>query len=130
MAGLIPFVGLSGVLAIAPALAPANALTLLAVYAAVILSFMGGVHWGLALKNAAGTSYFASVLPALWAWAAVAFLEPKWSLAAIAAGFAALLLYDVAVVNAGGAPAWYKRLRIGLTAVVVAASCVAAFSTR
>lgn len=125
---MFPFVALSGVLAITPAMAPANALTLLALYAAVILSFMGGVHWGLALKDAVGTSYFVSVIPALWAWSAIAFFGPKLALAVIAAGFAALLVFDLAVVKAGGAPAWYKRLRLGLTVVVVTASCVAVFS--
>jgi hypothetical protein len=55
VAGLIPFVGLSLLLAFAPALAPADALRIVALDAAVILAYMGGVHWGLALRDAPGT---------------------------------------------------------------------------
>jgi len=119
VAGLIPFAGLSGAMAFAPSLAPAGAWQMLVSYAAIILSFMGGVHWGLALRQAEGTGYLAAVLPALWAWAAIAFLQPRPALGMIAAGFLALLIFDLYVIRAGGAPQWYKHLRIGLTAVVV-----------
>jgi Protein of unknown function (DUF3429) len=109
------------VLVFAPAAAPADAMRSLVIYAAVILSFMGGVHWGLALQQAPSASFAASVVPSLVAWGAAAFFDPKTALSVMASGFLALLAYDVAVVRAGGAPDWYRRLRIGLTTVVVLA---------
>lgn len=127
--GLIPFVAL-------PALAIANpdvpvpawlgahlTIPALLLYAAVILSFMGGVQWGLAMSSPrAGPSmvrrYVASVLPAILAWIAL-FLETRAGLFVLALGFVALLVYDIWTVRAGEAPAWYERLRLGLTGVVV-----------
>jgi predicted neutral ceramidase superfamily lipid hydrolase len=121
LAGLIPFAALSVVLVFAPAAAPADAMRGLVIYAAVILSFMGGVHWGLALQQAPSASFSESVVPSLIAWAAAAFFEPKPALSVMAAGFLALLAYDLAVVRAGGAPGWYRPLRVGLTTTVVLA---------
>ena len=128
LAGLVPFAGLSAAMAFAPASAPDDALRILVLYAAVILSFLGGVHWGLALRQAPGTSFTASVVPSLLAWAAAAFLEPKAALIVLGAGFAALLVYDIAVVRGRGAPVWYRPLRVGLTAIVMTSIALAVLS--
>ena len=119
LAGLIPFAGLSAALAFAPSSAPDDAVRILVLYAAVILSFMGGVHWGLALRQAPGTSFAASVVPSLMAWAAAGFLDSRTALITMATGFLVLLAYDIKVVRASGAPEWYRPLRIGLTTGVV-----------
>lgn len=118
VAGLIPFVaGLVGV--VAPRLAIGGPLGLL-VYGAVILSFMGGVHWGLAItvQPPRPAQLVISVLPALLAWVAV--LAGDWlGMLVEAAGFAALLAYDVSATSTGAAPAWYSALRVRLTAGAV-----------
>ncbi len=59
------------------------------------------------------------MIPSLIAWGAVAFLPAKAALAWTAAGFIGLLLYNLAVVRAGGAPPWYRTLRLDLTTVVM-----------
>lgn len=95
-------------------------------YAAVILSFMGGVHWGLAIADFGGgadrsSSWMrlgGSVLPALFAWLGLLLL-PVPGLLVTAAAFAILLLGDLLAVRKGMAPLWYARLRLPLTAVVV-----------
>ena len=54
-------------------------------YGATILSFLGGVHWGLAMTNVGGTAaakmceqrYLWSVLPCLMAWPTVAMPVPQ-----------------------------------------------------
>ena len=141
IAGLIPFIALP-VLAVADRAAlpvPASIgahLTVpsLLLYAAVILSFMGGVQWGLAMARtsrrggdsdggrASGgddlRSFGVSVLPALLAWFAL-FFETRAGLFILAVGFVMLMAYDIWTVRRGEAPAWYERLRLGLTAVVV-----------
>ena len=126
--GLIPFVvlpvaALSGVADILPAAIGAHAtVPALLLYAAVILSFMGGAQWGLAMTLApAGERWRAfgvSVLPALLAWAAT-LMPIRTGLAMAAAGFVLLLIYDLWTVKQAQAPQWYERLRVMLTSVVV-----------
>ena len=129
--GLLPFIGLL----IAP-LAGAEPfgrppVVVLGLYTAVILSFMGAVHWGLAVAEFGGRRdaswrYALSVVPALLGWFALAFLPLPVALRVIAGAFALLLLYDVRASRIGTAPPWYARLRWRLTAVVV--PCVLAAS--
>jgi len=131
VAGLIPFVALplgAWLRVVAPA---ADHVTALIAYAAVILSFMGGVQWGLAMRAApsvpgpAALHYAISVLPALLAWSAFS-LDPRTGLVLLATGFVALLAYDLWTIRRGLGPAWYAPLRLGLTAVVVLSLCVTA----
>jgi hypothetical protein len=123
LAGLIPFVAGAALPVFAPNQFGLDVEGILAIYAAVILSFMGGVHWGLALKDGITSGYVASVLPALAAWGAVAFLARDAAFVVLIAAFLGLLAYDIAVISSGRAPPWYRPLRIGLTTVV--AACLA-----
>lgn len=120
--GLVPFAaGAAGTWLLADPRREA-ALFLLAAYAAVILSFMGAVHWGLALREAGGPparALGASVVPALLAWFALS-IPPAAGLVVMAVGFAGVYVLDVRAVAAGMAPAWYPRLRVPLTAAVLA----------
>jgi hypothetical protein len=95
-------------------------------YGAVILSFMGGVHWGLGMAAARPSflRYGASVVPALLAWLAL-LLAGRPGFVLLAASFASLLAYDLGAVRAGEAPAWYPALRWPLTLVVCAALVLA-----
>jgi Protein of unknown function (DUF3429) len=133
-AGLIPF--LAGVLGVWTLGYPDFflALNLMMVYAAVILAFLGAVHWGLALAQEAAGDWrrlAPSVLPALAGWFAL-MLPNAFGLLLLAIGFAAVFLADRAAVTANRAPAWYKALRKPLTLVVLAclAACYAALAVR
>ena len=42
------------------------------IYAALILGFLGGIHWGFATSGASSKHFLISVVPSLWAWAAFA----------------------------------------------------------
>jgi hypothetical protein len=104
----------------------------LALYAVVILSFMGAVHWGLAMAGRApwrdaAWSYGVSVMPALFGWFSIAFLPITVALQAMAAAFVLLLVYDLRAVRLGIAPPWYSGLRIPLTAIVVPCLLMASF---
>jgi hypothetical protein len=90
-------------------------------YAAIILSFMGAVHWGLAIASGDRVEplqLVISVLPALIAWFAI-FTPPMFNYSLLILGFAGLCLFDVRMARIGHAPAWYPKLRIPLTVVVV-----------
>ncbi|MEO1207559.1 MAG: DUF3429 domain-containing protein [Pseudomonadota bacterium] len=136
LSGLIPFVALSASLVIDTGINRSWATLALLTYGAIILSFMSGVHWGLAMRgplpdletddtiegSAPGTAvlpYAMSVLPALAGWFAVITLNPGPAMAVIAASFAALLAYDLRMINQRFAPRWYAVLRFPLTVVVV-----------
>ena len=124
VAGVLPFIGLtfSG-LALPHLQVPG-----LRLYAAVILSFMGGVQWGLSIGSPVGQPawrrYGASVLPALIAWSSFV-LSSRDGLMVLAVAFLGLLGYDLWTALRGEAPMWYGRLRLVLTVAVISCLIVA-----
>jgi hypothetical protein len=113
-AGLIPFVGLAALLHLGPEGGRLLAAHMLAFYGVAILSFLGGCRWGFAAaglgEGPALRPLVLSVVPALYAWAAMPLGVPD-ALVFLAAGFVALLGADISLTRAGGAPAWWPRLR-------------------
>jgi len=79
-AGLIPFVvGAALVHLVELPLMPFTMLALSG-YAAVIASFLGGIHWGLAMRDSGGAylfPYLWGIVPSLLAWVAV--VMPPWA---------------------------------------------------
>jgi len=117
-AGVLPF----GLLAAGTWLAPWRdpAAQAFLAYGAVILSFLGGVRWGRAMACGASAGQFAaSVLPSLWAWLAWFALPPAAALWMLAAGFALAARWD-GRRDPLAAPASFRRLRLGLSAAVLA----------
>lgn len=126
-AGAIPFVaGAFASLPVAGALRPWG-LPLLLDYGAIILSFMGGVHWGAAMMrgDADVGSLGRSVASALVALPA-ALIGGAAGLLLLAAGFLGLLLYDEQETRIGRLPKWYPDLRRPLTAIVAVSLLVGA----
>jgi hypothetical protein len=68
-----------------------------------------------------------SVCPALWAFLLVGG-GPEAAAQALAAGFVALLALDALFWQQGLAPAWWMRLRLMLTAGVLACLAVPALA--
>ena len=98
-------------------------------YGTVILSFMSGVLWGFATRTTgreAAVGYALSVIPALWAFFFVGG-GPVSAAIYLMAGFVLLLGLDWMFWQQDLAPRWWMRLRIGLTAVVLACLSVTAF---
>ncbi len=140
--GLLPFVLGAALIWIVRADAHAYVAESLSAYTAVILSFLGGIHWGLAMsldrdsggpsgaqtaaqnsapKQAAPTSmYVWGVLPSLVAWVAV--IMPAYAgLVIQGLGLVICYLVDRKVYPRCGASAWLT-LRFRLT-VVASLSC-------
>jgi hypothetical protein len=133
IAGLVPFFGLAVLAATGaagtpglPGLAPTTALL---VYAALILSFLGGVRWGVAVsmedQARARREYVISVLPTLIAWATLALSASSglWTMTGL---MVALALFDYGLTCRNEAPEWYGRLRLGLGAGAALALGIAA----
>jgi glutaredoxin len=88
-------------------------------YAAVIFSFVGAVHWGLALHSGRTSTMrlSISILPALLAWAAL--LLPAVAAAwLLLAGFVVLRAWEASPPVATTLPPWYRQLRTRLTIAV------------
>lgn len=108
---------------------------MLVTYAAVILSFLGGIHWGLALKimedapKSAHRLFVLSVLPALAAWAALFLVpDPRWQLAAMLAILVVVWIIDALLSVQHIIPGWFLRLRSLITAIVASCFIVAWFA--
>ncbi len=123
-AGFVPFAGLSIALllvgketALHPVLTDA-----LRTYAAVILSFLGGIRWGLALraKPVAAGDIVLSVLPAIIGWIAL-FLPVPVAVSVLLLAFCTLGAWDSFAIHRGLAPVWFATQRIILTLLVAAA---------
>ncbi|WP_310538740.1 DUF3429 domain-containing protein [Phenylobacterium sp.] len=85
-------------------------------YAALILSFLGGARWGLAVARPSPSVATVSLamLPTLWAVGVLVLPSAlsAWQMGALAAGLALQWLWDV---RARGLPAWYPGLRTVLS---------------
>ncbi|PZO78211.1 MAG: DUF3429 domain-containing protein [Sphingomonas hengshuiensis] len=106
-------------------------LALSLLYAALILSFLGGIWWGAAaarVHGAALTLWLAvAVVPTLVALAAgaVLFASVVSAAAIVAAGLLAALLVDMALVRAGHVPPWWMTLRVPLSVGLAALTLLA-----
>jgi hypothetical protein len=131
--GLLPFVGLAGVaLWMGPTSTgtPLFASALLA-YGASILSFMGAIHWGLAMRDSAAPDQALllwGVLPSLAAWVALlAGAAPGLWL--VVAGLWVCFAVDRRVYPRFGLRSWLP-MRLVLTSVATLACTAVAWSLR
>jgi hypothetical protein len=119
--GLIPFVAGAALALTGDPAVRDLAIRAVIAYGAVIASFVGAIHWGVALTAAdarAGTLYVVSVLPSLVAWLALLF-KPATGLLLLIAAFVLLWLYERATLWSNVFPGWFATLRTRLTAVAV-----------
>jgi hypothetical protein len=131
LAGLIPVIGCAGGALVLQGDKAASYLYALVAYAAVILSFLGAVHWGLALvlnpalpghRMLVARRLAGSVIPSLLGWAALLLhqaMGATTALIVLIVGFAATLSVERGIARAGGLPRGYMRLRWTLSTVVL-----------
>lgn len=126
--GLLPFLALATACVAWPAGRAQWWTPALIGYGAVILSFVGALHWGFAMTaqdmppNERRNSFVWSVVPALMAWPAL-LLPAPWAVALLIAGFVAHLARDLQLRERTTLAPWYLRLRLQLT--TVACLCLA-----
>lgn len=113
-AGLLPFIALT---VVAPNLVQQYSIPAFLSYSAVILSFLGGIHWGVLMQQGGSDVARAlciSMLPSLIAWAAL-LLPEHWALLTLSTTYLAWWLYDRGAITT----TWYQKLRLQLTFVVI-----------
>jgi hypothetical protein len=129
--GLIPFVLCTSALFATPGDFTPFLLQWLSSYAAVILSFVGALHWAFAMLHPGmreadrNLSFAWSVIPALTGWAAT-LLQALPGLLLLAAAFSVHYGADRQFAQRFTLPGWYLRLRAGLTGVAVLCLLLAA----
>lgn len=135
LGGLVPFIVLAGALVLGTSLPLVGGVDAirqaLMIYAVAILSFLGGVRWGIAMgysdSKAAIRDFLISVVPAVLGWAA-ALVAPASGLWMMTVAFVLLGLYDYGLACRTVVPEWYGRLRLGLSAAVSALLAAAALA--
>jgi Protein of unknown function (DUF3429) len=131
LAGAIPFVAAAAALWFAPAAYRGFTAQVLVGYAAVILSFLGGIQWGMAvavLDNAprSARSMFAlSVVPSLLAWAMLLLPAARERAMVAVLLFAFVWVVDAMLHTQKLIPTWFFKLRGLITTIVIATLVVA-----
>ncbi len=122
-AGLIPFVAGALLVWIVYADVHPYATLALSAYAAVIISFLGGVHWGIGFRETQppASLFVWGVIPSLVAWVAVV-MPPSAGLVIHAVMLVVCYLVDRRVYPRHGMERWLV-LRFRLSSVA-AASCL------
>lgn len=120
-AGVLPFAALALTHLVGGAEASQHALRGFVAYGAVILSFLGGIRWGVASRfnrsQAAALAF--SVLPSLWAFACLLWPAQETAIWGLLMGFTFLGMVDW-LIPAPGSAAWLTRLRARLSMAAVA----------
>ena len=101
--------------------APARRVSI--IYGAAILAFLGGIQWGLSLRNAAPhislRRLAISMVPPLWAVMALS-VPLDLATALLILGLCSLLAYEWLERGDRAYPDWYLPLRLRLTVVLTA----------
>jgi hypothetical protein len=128
LAGLVPFAFAAISAHFETWLPRAQSINVAVVYGAVILSFLGGIHWGYAVMLAqanrakdATILFFIAVLPALAAWSSLLLTQLRDALWLLLAWFVVMLFVDWQLSRRGLVPQWFIGIRAIVTVVVVAA---------
>lgn len=126
-AGALPLIGAAIFGWARPEEAP-RVLELMALYGITLLSFFGGVRWGVAVMGRGGPTYrqlLGAVIPMLIAMGAFFLRDVTQQLILLVVVIPILLVDDLQATRRGsGAPAWYLGVRGPLT-VMMEASLVA-----
>jgi len=124
--GIIPFLFCAINLLIDWPLFNGFALQVFVIYSAVILSYLGGIRWGLALAQPSTSqwSLVLAVLPSFAALGSLLLATPIMQLSALMIFFAAQGLLDQ-LYPATGMPSWMIKLRLRLTLLVIATHVLA-----
>lgn len=130
IAGAIPFAVATAALLYPESHIRVPAIAGMVTYAAVILSFLGGIEWGFAVQEPyaaataaareklRATALVVSVLPSLAGWGVLWLPSPQWQLGAALGLFILVWAIDLALSHQGLVPAWFVDLRTAITAVV------------
>ena len=100
------------------------AIAALVTFSAIVLAHLGGIEWGLALREEAGNDATRAIalglasVPSIAAWGILWLPSPHWQLGAALGLFVAVWGADLWLARRGLLPSWFVDLRTAVTAIV------------
>ena len=124
IAGAVVLAGITAMLFSGQSHIRVPAIAALVTFAAVILSYLGGIEWGLALSESAGTEKTRAIglglstIPALAAWGILWAPSPTWQVGGALALFVVVWGADLWLARQGLIPSWFVDMRTAVAAAV------------
>jgi len=122
--GILIFAGATAMLLSSDSHVRVPAIAALVTFAAIVLAHLGGVEWGLALREESGNETtrvialgLASV-PTLASWGILWLPSSQWQLGAALALFIAVWAADLWLSRHGLLPSWFVDMRTAVTVIV------------
>ena len=122
--GLLIFAGSTALLFSTESHVRVPAIFALVTFSAVVLAHLGGIEWGLALRDENGTPATRAIaltlsgVPSLAAWGVLWLPSPRWQVGSALALFVALWAADLWLSRHGLLPSWFVDLRTAVTVMV------------
>ena len=122
--GILIFAGITAMLFSPASSVRVPAIAALVTFAAIVLAHLGGIEWGLALREESGTETTRAIalglasVPSLAAWGIFWLPSPQWQLGAALALFVAVWCADLWLSRQGLLPARFVDMRTAVTAIV------------
>ena len=131
--GVLIFAGVTAMLFSSASSVRVPAIAALVTFAAIVLAHLGGIEWGLALRDESGNETTRTIalgiasVPSIAAWGIFWLPSPQWQLATALALFVAVWGADLWLSRHGLLPSWFVDLRTAVTAIVAVILGVALF---
>ena len=122
--GLLIFAGITAMLFTEASHVRVPAIAALVTFAAIVLAHLGGIEWGLALRDESGDERTRAIalglasVPSLAAWGVLWLPSPHWQLGAALALFIAVWGADLWLSRHGLLPSWFVDMRTAVTVIV------------
>jgi hypothetical protein len=122
--GVLIFAGATATLAWQESHVRVPGIAALVTFSAIVLAHLGGVEWGLALREHGGTEFTRAIalglasVPSIAAWGVLWLPSPQWQLGAALALFVGVWGADLWLSRHGLLPSWFVDLRTAVTAIV------------
>ena len=100
------------------------AIAALVTFAAIVLAHLGGIEWGLALREESGNEMTRAIalglssVTSIAAWGVLWLPSPQWQIGAALALFVAAWGADLWLSRHGLLPSWFVDMRTAVTAIV------------
>lgn len=123
LSGVILFAAMTGVLVSGQSHVRIPAIGALVTFAAIVLSYLGGIEGGLALREEASDekartlALCLSIIPSLAGWGVLWLPSPQHQIGAVIVLFIAVWGADLHLARHGLIPSWFVDLRTAITAI-------------
>ena len=122
--GILIFAGITAMLFSDQSHVRVPAIAALVTFAAIVLAHLGGIEWGLALRDESGDERTRAIalglasVPSLAAWGLLWLPSPQWQLGAALGLFIGVWAADLWLSRHGLLPSWFVDMRTAVTVIV------------